>query len=268
MKIERNETCPCGSNKKYKKCCYLKQSETINKPHIMRNRTGELFHPVRLHYEVSDKKEFLNILKQLKCIDADITNRRFIWLYADEAKKLTFPNAYNKIPKQFHPIVIGSFFESKSRNDEVFLDVRSHERASQAVAFFDNYIPSKYAKITHASLTYRLVEDNQKNLTINFDKLFPDGHADKQEEERSKLNAKLTSFDPKKESILTLLESTHNKIYPETDKIKLSYYEDGPSMLNIALQISSTVALERMNGNEMTHKDVMDKITDSVASSD
>ena len=150
----------------------------------------------------------------------------------------------------------------------MFLDVRSPERASQAVAFFDTHIPRNHATITHASLTYRLVKDNPKNLTISFDRLFPDGHADKQEEERSKLNAQLTSWDPKKGSILTLLESNHNKIYPETDKIKLSYYEDGPSMLNIALQISSTVALERMNGNEMTHKDVMDKITDSVASSD
>ncbi len=25
MKVGRNDSCPCGSGKKYKKCCYLKQ---------------------------------------------------------------------------------------------------------------------------------------------------------------------------------------------------------------------------------------------------
>nr|WP_308567842.1 SEC-C metal-binding domain-containing protein [uncultured Eubacterium sp.] len=49
MKIGRNESCPCGSGKKYKKCCLdksdeqrlaeavLRSSENLKKKHILSN---------------------------------------------------------------------------------------------------------------------------------------------------------------------------------------------------------------------------------------
>lgn len=39
MKIGRNEKCPCGSNKKYKHCCY--KSEQINGNNDLSNQHGQ-----------------------------------------------------------------------------------------------------------------------------------------------------------------------------------------------------------------------------------
>lgn len=268
MKIGRNEPCPCGSNKKYKKCCYLKQTEVVNelnpnKIQIMCNVTGELFHPVRLHYKVIDKQGLQDVFNTIKCIESDTGNKRFVWLYTQEAKKLIFPVSYNDLPKHLHPIVIGSFFQSNEKDNEMFLDVRSPERAEHAVKFFDKHIERKYAELTHVSLSYRFIKQNPKNIDINFDKFFPTGHANENEMSRKKLKKILEDEKQptRKEDALELLNSLTNKVYPETDKIKLFYYEDGLSQLTLELRTSSIVAAERMNGNEeVTHKNIMKKI--------
>ena len=267
MKIGRNEPCPCGSNKKYKKCCYLKQAEEVNEAktntvQIMCNVTGELFHPVRLHYKVIDKRGFQNVFNKMKCIESDIGNKRFVWLYTQEAKELYFPNSYNDLPKHLHPIVIGSFFQSNKKDDEVFLDVRSPERAEHAVKFFDKYIDRKYAEISHVSLSYRFIKHNPNNIDINFDKFFPEVHADENEMSRNKLKKILADENnsARKEDALELLDSLANKVYPETDKIEVFYYEDGLTQLSFELRTSSIVAVERMSGNEeVTHKSIMQK---------
>ncbi|HMB08255.1 MAG TPA: hypothetical protein VKP69_31560, partial [Isosphaeraceae bacterium] len=44
------------------------------------------------------------------CLDYDATQKRWVWLYAHEAKKLRFQRSYAQFPKELHPIVIGAFF--------------------------------------------------------------------------------------------------------------------------------------------------------------
>jgi hypothetical protein len=269
MKIGRNQPCPCGSGKKYKKCCAVKQRVVSSKVansnlQVLFNVTGELFHPVRLYYKILNKQGLLNAFHKMKCMDTDTKNKRWVWLYSQEAKNLTFGKPYHEIPSHLQPIVIGSFFQSNEQDDEMFLDVRSIERAEQAVAFFDKFIDRSYTEITHVSVTYRFIKQDPKNIEIRFDSYFtPISVGEiKKRTITEKMKDILTIKDQikRKEAGLKIIDNFMQDVFPETDKIPLFYYED-PGQLVLALRISVLVATERMKGNEnVTHKDIMEKL--------
>ena len=77
---------------------------------LLATMTGEHFQPVRLHYKVWNHPGLLRAFEKLRCLDYDATQKRWVWLYAHEAKKLRFQRSYAQFPKELHPIVIGAFF--------------------------------------------------------------------------------------------------------------------------------------------------------------
>jgi len=63
VKISRNAPCPCGSGKKYKKCCLLrKEVEAVEQRKIIRQNMGKAF------FEVDDLDDLSNSVLDL--IDA------------------------------------------------------------------------------------------------------------------------------------------------------------------------------------------------------
>lgn len=46
MKPKRNETCPCGSGRKYKKCCFKKDPQTETRPRFFYTDLDELSNQV------------------------------------------------------------------------------------------------------------------------------------------------------------------------------------------------------------------------------
>ena len=46
--------------------------------------------PIRLHYEVYDDNVLRSTFSKLRCMDYDASQRRWVWLYTDEAKSLPF----------------------------------------------------------------------------------------------------------------------------------------------------------------------------------
>ena len=79
-KIGRNQPCPCGSGKKYKKCCEgnlesLSADDSKADPKTQRRlvltTTGELFQRVRLFYELTDRSEMESSFSKLACMDFD-----------------------------------------------------------------------------------------------------------------------------------------------------------------------------------------------------
>src|SRR5262245_49747805 len=110
--------------------------------------TGEIFQPIRLHYELLDRKELLRIFNNLGCIDFDPKRQRWLWMYVREARSLKFERSYDDLPKEIKEIVLGSFYIRKSADyirsgSELLLDLRSFERAVVAVEFFDKNISRK-----------------------------------------------------------------------------------------------------------------------------
>jgi hypothetical protein len=52
--------------------------------------TGEIMQPIRLHYEVYDDDVLRSTFSKLRCMDYDASQRRWVWLYTNEAKSLPF----------------------------------------------------------------------------------------------------------------------------------------------------------------------------------
>ena len=57
---------------------------------LLTTTTGEMLQPVRLYYEVVDLSQVLTSLSQLRYVENDPPNDRFVWLYRDEARQLKF----------------------------------------------------------------------------------------------------------------------------------------------------------------------------------
>lgn len=65
MKVGRNDPCPCGSGKKYKHCCYAKDSVKHEEPIIEAAETAEPedpeaegSHPNTPHHHRKDRSRF------------------------------------------------------------------------------------------------------------------------------------------------------------------------------------------------------------------
>src|SRR5215475_15001173 len=121
---------------------------------LLMTMTGEMHQPVRLYYEVPDQAAVLQAFTKLRCLDEAQDNHRWVWLYQGEAKKLKFHKSYSAIPRQMRPIVLGVFRFPSAQ--DMTLDVRSCERATHAVVFFDRYLARSIARVTHAAIVNRL----------------------------------------------------------------------------------------------------------------
>src|SRR2546426_6058014 len=52
--------------------------------------TGEILQLIRLHYEVEESDKLRVALDALRCIEYDASQTRWVWLYTEEARSLSF----------------------------------------------------------------------------------------------------------------------------------------------------------------------------------
>src|SRR5713226_8059081 len=121
---------------------------------LLMTMTGEIQQPIRLYYQVFDQAAVLQAFAKLRCMDDDQDNHRWVWLYHGEAKKLKFHTSYAAVPRKMRPIVLGAFRFTAAQ--DMTLDIRSCERATQAVVFFDRYLQRSIAHVTHAAIVNHL----------------------------------------------------------------------------------------------------------------
>lgn len=218
---------------------------------ILATLTGEYFQPVRLHYRVFDHEGLVRVFKKLRCLDYDTTQQRWVWLYDHEAKSLRFQQSYAQLPKHLHPLVIGSFF--LRGKDKLLLDLRSCERASLAVPFFDNHLPRSVTKVTEAEVVNKLFSATENA------KLTPDGLFDHQGSTFRDPEAAMQRViertahvqDPQEKLRIALedMESEAKQPLPEIERFPVHYYEDGVQGFETALQIRQIVAMQHWLGN-------------------
>lgn len=218
---------------------------------ILATLTGEYFQPVRLHYRVVDDAGLLRAFQKLRCLDYDATQQRWVWLYDYEAKRLRFKQSYAQIPTHLHPMVIGSFFLRTS--DQLLLDLRSCERATLAIPFFDKHLPRRVAKVTEAEVVNKLFA-----ATGNM-KLTPDGLFDHQASTFRDPDAivqrvrDLTAHvqDPQEKFRIAFedMQSGAKQPLPEIERFPIHYYEDGLQGFATSLRMRQIVALQHWLGN-------------------
>jgi hypothetical protein len=218
---------------------------------LLMTMTGEMHQPVRLYYEVSDQAAVRQAFTKLRCMDDDQDNQRWVWLYHGEAKKLKFHTSYAAIPRKMRPIVLGSFRFTSVQ--DMTLDVRSCERATQAVVFFDRYLKQSIAHVTHAAIVNRLFPYTTDGLPA-LEGLFAPEQVTEIDGEAMlrRMAASLQTIqDPQQrlDRAFTLMEQQSHERLPEVEKLPVHYYAEGIRSFETTLRLRQIVAFEHWRGN-------------------
>ena len=237
---------------------------------LLMTMTGEIHQPVRLYYEVYDKANVLTTFSKLRCVQFDRDEERWVWLYQSEAKKLKFATPYSKLPRHTRPIVIGSF--CFPRDDVMWLDVRSGERATKAIVFFDRRIQRAAAQVTHAAVVNRLFGATFGATTASLpplNALFDDEKiTEKRPEDILRAAEPLKAIQDihqRMEKAFALIEQKSQAPLPEVEKFPVHFYEEGITSLETTLKMRQIVAFEHWQGNtDYTLGDVIKKISSEL----
>jgi len=222
-----------------------------NEKQLLMTMTGEIHQPVRLYYQVFDQAAVLKAFTKLRCLDDDQDNQRWVWLYHGEAKKLKFHKSYAAIPRQMRPIILGVFRFPSAQ--DMTLDVRSCERATQAVVFFDRYLKRSLAHVTHAAIVNRLFPYTTDGLPA-LEGLFAPEQVTEIDGEAMlrRMAASLQTIqDPQQrlDRAFTLMEQQSHERLPEVEKLPVHYYAEGIRSFETTLRLRQIVAFEHWRGN-------------------
>src|SRR5216684_6427686 len=231
---------------------------------LLMTMTGEIHQPVRLYYQVVDQAAVCKVFAKLRCLDEDQDNHRWVWLYHGEAKTLKFHTSYAAIPRKMRPIVLGAFRFIHAEG--MTLDVRSCERATQAVVFFDRYLKRSITHVTHAAIVNRLFPYTAGGLPELEGLFAPEKVTEIHAEEmlqRAAASLK-TIHDPgqRMDMAFALMERQSNERLPDVEKFPMHYYEDGITSLENALRLRQIVAFEHWQGHtDYTLGDIIRQVT-------
>lgn len=223
--------------------------------------TGEIFQPVRLYYTVSNRQKVEKCLERLRCMNMDASQKRWVWLYDEEAKGIDFKNKFSSLPENIRPVVIGSFVWKNAKT--LILDVRSYERALAAIQFFDKHIPRPLARVTHGATVSRIFEVTESSAS-NFDVFFENN--DKLVEinpnafmDKARASPLSKNGSPDLQAITSFLDNEMDQFF-EVEKFPIHFYEDGIESLRGSFIFRRTIAIERWEGNvNYSFKDAFNK---------
>ena len=219
--------------------------------------TGEPYQLARIHYEVFNRSRIAGIFSRLKCMDYDPDQKRWVWLYDGEAKKLQFNWPYSSIPEEKHPIVLGSFF-SRSEN-EIFLNVNSFDRATRAIVFFDRYFRKglfrkALAKVTDIEVVNKYFDPSASGGFPRHEDYFDEQPVTKTDPEvfMKKIESVVSSARDKEERArlaLSYLEDSAKQPFPEIERLPTHFHEDGMEGLEASLRMRQAIAYQHWLGN-------------------
>jgi hypothetical protein len=239
---------------------------------LIKTRTGEPYQPCRVYYQVFNQKTVIGAFKKLRCMQWEPRLNAWRWLYDQEARKIRFDVSWNQIPKEHRPIVLGDFYLRSST--EMVLDLRSFQRATQAIQFFDKHINRRAAKVIKLRVVNKLFDANEKRgeeqLHPPFDYFFdreditipdPDAFTRELEEtiqDEADQGSRIKAFSG-------FLEEKAKEPLPEIEEIPVHFYEDGIAPLEMALTLRSMDAMQHWMGNtEFTQFDLISQMVQAI----
>jgi hypothetical protein len=232
--------------------------------------TEEFFQPARIYYDVYDQVALQDIFLGLKCMDYDDQKNRWVWNYTDEAKKIQFKRSCSEIPKESHPLVIGSLYAPNE--NQMYIDVNSFERVPAAIRFFGDRINQKIAEVTHIQLYNKIsrIRDGIPDHHKLFEKILnnrpdPDAemHALIAEAKKSGNLEELRNQFFKEQ----FKKSQHKMDIIETIKVyyDFGHEEDCLETVQAGLRMRTAIAIEHDSGNtDFTVSDFLNKVLNSI----
>jgi hypothetical protein len=218
--------------------------------------TGELMQLIRLHYEVSDVEQLRTIFASLRCLEYDASQTRWVWLYTEEARTLSF-----KDRRAANNVVLGEFvFKGQT---EVVLNLRSFERATNALVFFDHHIPRTVARVTAMTVSNRLLSTAEAASVGSLDHYFD--HAEVVVTDPASLLhdvEELVARTPDLHERFALLDQylTDRAHAPVSvmERLPVHYYEDGIRAVEALLSIRQVRAMHHWQGHtSYTYQDIV-----------
>jgi hypothetical protein len=232
----------------------IKPFKNLDSSALLMTMTNEFFQPARIYYDVYDQVALQNIFLDLECMDYDDQKKRWVWNYTDEAKKIQFKRSWSEIPKESHPLVIGSLYAPKE--SQLYIDVNSFERVPAAIRFFGDRINQKIAEVTHMQLYNKIsrIRDGIPDHHKLFEKILS---------HRPDPDAEIHAFIAEAKKSGNLEKSKHKLDTIETMKIyyDIGYEEDCLETLLIGLRMRTAIAIEHDRGNtDFTFSDFFNKV--------
>ena len=224
--------------------------------------TGEVFQPIRIHYEMAEVEELETYFSGLRCMSYDARQRRWVWLYTEEARKLRLKNQ----PGEENPVVLGEFIFQE--NNEVFLNLRSLERATEAIVFFDRHIQRKVLRLTNITIINKVFSLEEAISTTRLGQFFersevterdPEAITRRLLETRSGSNNEIQRL----EALKRLTDELASEPDPEIEKFPANYYRDGINAVRLSLTSRQIVAIEHWKGN--LSYTAMDSVHDMIS---
>lgn len=234
----------------------LNQIPPENADQLAMTTTGEIMQPVRLHYEVLDGKQLRATFATLRCLDYDAPRQRWVWLYADEAKTITF-----KDRRAADNTVLGEFVFKGT--EEVVLNLRSLERATHAITFFDQHLPRTVARVAEVTISNRLLSLAEASSLRSLDPYFERADVVVKDPESllQTLKDMATSVPDDRERaavVMQYMEEKAKQPVPAMERFPLHYYEEGIRSVEAFLAPHQVVAMQHWQGNtNYTRHDMM-----------
>jgi hypothetical protein len=225
--------------------------------------TEEFFQPARIYYDVYDQVALQNIFLDLKCMDYEDQKSRWVWNYTDEAKNIHFKRSWSELPKETHPLVIGSLYAPGE--NQMYIDTNSFERVPAAVCFFGNRIDLKIAEVTHMQLYNKIsrVRDGLPDHHKLFEEIL--SHRPDPDAEMHALIAEVKVSGNLEKLRDQFFKEQYEKSKRKMDTIEtmkiyydIGHEEDCLETIQSGLSMRTTVALEHDRGNtDFTFSDLL-----------
>ena len=209
--------------------------------------TGEILQLIRLHYEVEDSDKLRAIFASLRCLEYDASQTRWVWLYTEEARTLSFKNS-----RAADNVVLGEFvFKGQT---ELVLNLRSFERATNALGFFDHHIPRTVARVTAMTVSNRLLSTAEAASLGSLDQYFD--HAEVVVKDPAAL---LQTLEDLKSSIpdaherlavvAHYMEDKAKQPVPAMERFPLDYDDEGIRAVEALLAPHTVIAMHHWQGH-------------------
>jgi tetratricopeptide (TPR) repeat protein len=218
--------------------------------------TGEIMQLIRLHYEVEDSDKLRALFASLRCLEYDASQARWVWLYTAEARTLSF-----KDRRAANNVVLGEFVFKGPQ--EIVLNLRSFERATNALLFFDHHIPRTVARVTAMTVSNRLLSTAEAASLGSLDQYFD--HAEVVVTDPASLLhdvEELVARTPDLHERFALLDQylTDRAHAPVSalERLPVHYYEDGIRAVEALLSIRQVRAMHHWQGHtSYTYQDIV-----------
>jgi hypothetical protein len=209
--------------------------------------TGEILQLIRLHYEVGDVAQLRATFAKLRCMEYDASHTRWVWLYTEEARTLSF-----KAPRAADNVVLGEFvFKGQT---EVVLNLRSFERATNALVFFDHYIPRTVACVTAMTVSNRLLSTAEAASLGSLDQYFDRAEVVIKDPAAllrtlEDLASRFPDAHERFAVVAQYMEDKAKQPVPAMERFPLDYYEEGIRSIEALLAPHQVIAMHHWQGH-------------------